>query len=374
MPYTETDNLIGAIYGAATDPGRWADVLGSVTGLMSGACAALHVHSTAGSSFAFHQPYNLDPGAIEEYVQHYYKLNPLMAPLSRQPVGAIVSDWELMPREEMLRTDYHRDYGRRHDMGGSTTIILGSHGPFQSCIGVVHGWRADPFCNEKQALLRRLAPHFRRAIGIGRDYEALRAAGNAAKGALDLLQMGVLLLDCRGVIVHANAAGEALLRAKDGLFAIYGKLYAEEGSAKGALGAAIREALAPGCPRGGFLAVPRGAGRAPLTLRVAPLAEGHAFPQSEAAARVAVFVTDPEADGLAKAQAGSMLAAYGLTAAEIRVVTMLAEGNSVQQAAEQLGIRKVTARNHLNRALAKTGVGRQAELMRLILSSLAPVI
>jgi DNA-binding CsgD family transcriptional regulator len=255
-------------------------------------------------------------------------------------------------------------------MGGSATAVLGSDGPYQSCLGIVHGWRAEPFSKEALDLLGRLTPHFQNAIAIGRKFDALRAATSAMSGTLDRLEMGVLLLDTRGIAVHANAAAAALLRSKDGLYTVFGKLYAAGTPARDALDAAIRDALSPG--RGGFLTVPRGEGRHPLTIRVAPLPEGHAHSRGEASARVIVFVTDPETSG--PSQAGDTLAAYGLTRAERRVVAELALGYSIHEVAERLGIGRTTARNHLNRALAKTGTGRQAELLRLVLSSRVPVL
>ncbi len=372
MSRTNLENLIGTIYAAAAEPHGWADVLREVTQLLSGSAAALHVHSMAGTSFTFDTGYNLDPAACAEYVQHAYKINPLIAPLARVAAGAVVSDRALLPRETMLKSEYHRDYGRRHDMGGSATAILGSDGPYQSCLGIVHGWRAEPFPEEKLALLRRLTPHFQRALDINRQFDALRATTEAMSATLDRLETGVLLLDGRGAIVHANAAAVALLRRKDGLYAVFGKLYAAGAAGKDALDAAIRDALTGSGRRGGFVTVQRGDGRKPLAVRVSPLPEGHAQAQGEAAARAIVFVTDPEAGG--QCQAGDILAAYGLTGAERRVVAAVAAGDSLNEAAERLGISKATARNHLSHALAKTGTGRQTELLRLILSSRVPVL
>jgi DNA-binding CsgD family transcriptional regulator len=371
MKRANIEDLIGTIYAAAAEPRGWGEVLRDVTQRISGACAALHVHCTAGTSFAFDAAYDLDPAASAEYLQHYHKLNPLIEPLARVPAGTAVGDWALARREETIRSEYYQDYGRRYDMGGSATLILGKDGPFQSCLGIVHGWRAEPFSNEALVLLRRINPHIQRAIDIGRRFETLRAATEAFSGTLDRLEMGVMLLDGRGTIAHANAAAVGLLRRRDGLYAVLGKLYAAGPAEKDALDAAVCEALTGVGRRGGAVAVRRGDGRQPLAVQVAALPEGYPHSLGEAAARAIVFVTDPEAGG--QNQAGAILAAYGLTGAEQRVVAALAAGNSVHEAAEMLGISRATARNHLNRALAKTGTGRQAELLRLILSSRVPV-
>ncbi len=69
------------------------------------------------------------------------------------------------------------------------------------------------------------------------------------------------------------------------------------------------------------------------------------------------------------ARAGLMLSpptaplAWGLTDAEGRVVNKLVDGQTLRQAAEDLGIGYETARTHLKRAMAKAGVRRQVELI-----------
>jgi len=61
---------------------------------------------------------------------------------------------------------------------------------------------------------------------------------------------------------------------------------------------------------------------------------------------------------------------YRLTAAEAQLVSQVARGSAVAEAAAELGISIATARTHLHHALRKTATRRQAELVGLIASSL----
>ena len=63
----------------------------------------------------------------------------------------------------------------------------------------------------------------------------------------------------------------------------------------------------------------------------------------------------------------------GFTPAEARLADALAGGASVREAATKLGVTYETARTHLKRLLSKTGARRQAELVRILLTSLPPV-
>jgi DNA-binding CsgD family transcriptional regulator len=59
----------------------------------------------------------------------------------------------------------------------------------------------------------------------------------------------------------------------------------------------------------------------------------------------------------------ALRAAFGLTAAEARLASRLAAGESLADAADALGIAKNTARFQLRAVFAKTGVSRQGELV-----------
>jgi DNA-binding CsgD family transcriptional regulator len=58
---------------------------------------------------------------------------------------------------------------------------------------------------------------------------------------------------------------------------------------------------------------------------------------------------------------------FGLTNTEVRLATCLSQGNSVAEAAVELGIKASTVRVHLRSVYEKLGVHRQAELIRRIL-------
>ena len=58
---------------------------------------------------------------------------------------------------------------------------------------------------------------------------------------------------------------------------------------------------------------------------------------------------------------------YGLTTAEAGVVIEVIPGGGREDIARRLGVSVATVRTHLIRIFAKTGVRRQAELVRLVL-------
>ena len=64
---------------------------------------------------------------------------------------------------------------------------------------------------------------------------------------------------------------------------------------------------------------------------------------------------------------------YGLTATETRVLDHLARGRTPQEAADVLGVGLTTVKTHLQKLFAKTGTGRQTELVQLLARSTPPL-
>src|SRR4051812_26093404 len=64
---------------------------------------------------------------------------------------------------------------------------------------------------------------------------------------------------------------------------------------------------------------------------------------------------------------------YGLTTAERNVLEHIAESHSPQETADHLGVSVNTVKTHLQKIFAKTGTARQADLVRLIARSTAPL-
>lgn len=84
---------------------------------------------------------------------------------------------------------------------------------------------------------------------------------------------------------------------------------------------------------------------------------------------VAVFVRDSEGKTQPPVKLAQQL--FQLTPAETMLAIQLANGMSLEEAAEALNIRRNTARAHLRSIFSKTGVRRQMELVRIFLNSVA---
>jgi len=107
----------------------------------------------------------------------------------------------------------------------------------------------------------------------------------------------------------------------------------------------------------------------PLFAHVLPLTGSDFRTRLQPTAVAAVFIGAPPD---AQDGADDVAAAFGLTPAENRLLAGLFAGRTLTETAATLGITRPTAKTHLEHIFLKTGVARQADLMRLWTGLISP--
>ena len=116
------------------------------------------------------------------------------------------------------------------------------------------------------------------------------------------------------------------------------------------------------------LRVPRPAGRSDLGLVIRPVPASQ-WSEGQSSPSAAVFISDPDLqESTSRTVLGEL---FALTPAEANLATLLARGLSLAQVSVAQNISQHTARAQLKSIFAKMGVSRQAELVRLVLKSVA---
>jgi DNA-binding CsgD family transcriptional regulator len=217
-----------------------------------------------------------------------------------------------------------------------------------------------PFGPADRARLLDLRHHLHRAVSL-----ALRTTtllGGALIDLLDAFAVGAVLVDRRGMAVHANRSARSLFGS--GLDVTNGRLAAIDPAVNAELQrmmegvAGLRFSPAAASP----VAVPRN-GRRPLLVEAMPLAAG-AVDDPLCVLRSMVMITDLEFKETSGADRARDV--FHLTKAEGRLAARLARGEDIDAAAAVLGVTRHTARSQLKAIFAKTDTHRQAELVALL--------
>ena len=180
--------------------------------------------------------------------------------------------------------------------------------------------------------------------------------------ALNLVKQPTLALDRTGSVLDVNAAAARIF--DDDLRVRNWRLVVRDQRAKSALDKLIDQLRTT--PEADLFAqtpivVSRRAKR-PFLIRTLPIAAAARSPFL--GARALLLLSDLDSQRGAQPQLLSQV--FGLSRSEAKLAAIIAAGYSPQEAAEQLGIARETARNQLKAVFAKTGTHRQGELVALL--------
>lgn len=366
-------DLIGRIYDAALAPELWPETLGCIAdsiGACQGNMYAGRVDPLSGPSFVNSR---FDPEVWARLIRTHVD-NPWTSIAARQlPVGRAVPSEALLPAPKLMRTEFYAECLEPSDIRHGAGAMLVRESGFLSGLAFHQSWRKGPVGSAALAALQRLIPHFERASRIALRLEGIDGQRAAALEVIDGLRLGVVLLDAKGLVVFANRAAQDMARAGDAISIARGELLGRTAESTVALRKLARESIATGCGcgevAGGTIQIERAAPRSPLTVEAAPLRAHGLIPLVDRPCAV-IFMRDP--DGEISATGVQVQRRYRLTPAELEVALEIAKGQGTQHVADELGVTVFTVRTHLSRVLAKTGLRRQAELVRLLLSPPEP--
>lgn len=223
-----------------------------------------------------------------------------------------------------------------------------------------------PFPASLQDLLR----HIRRAHRLATQIDRSEQERSVYSSTLDRLAVGAIFLDAQGKVIHATRVAQELIDSRDGLQLLRGGLAAADAADNRLLQTAIRGKLSQSeaTPRQQpqTLVVSRPSGGRELGLIVHSL---RCAPEAPGGFATVVMIRDPDRSG--EPERAILRNLFAMTAAEAEVACSLTSGLSLDETAQSLNISRNTARTHLRSIFSKSGISRQTELMRLMLSSAA---
>lgn len=235
--------------------------------------------------------------------------------------------------------------------------------------------RCHPFADLQCTIAAKFYPVLARYVRLWWFHRDERSRANSYKAALDMTDVGVILVDRRLDLLFANAQARSLLNVGSGLRSEGMRVVAEsieddlklQSALQHSRNVNIGQTHDPVKRRRAalLLSLRREDGRRPLIVTV--LGVGRAAMDSRDAA-VILYVLDPSRDFLDLL--APLCSIYKLTKAQSRLAYLLTSGMPLVATAVTMNVREATARSYLKKIFLKTFTNRQADLVRLMLSSL----
>jgi DNA-binding CsgD family transcriptional regulator len=361
-----SDDLLDLIYDAATDEALWkpalveiAHMTDSVGGYMFGADNKARL-----VTFAFKA--GLSEEADQAYRErHVYNVHAEV--MNNRPVGKLVRSDDIMPLAALQRTAFYNEVHRVQDVAHTAMVSLAAKDNFQAGFTLCRSKGQGPYGAEELQFVSQLYPHLRRALLLSFRLDAYKTLQRAQSDVLDQLSDGMMLLDHSARVVFANAAARVMtdhggpLRLRNSVLTAVSPAQSQQ--LRGLVDAAIR-----GMPAA-TMALPHPRDGRLFTVLVSSVRSRDIARFSGLGFRNAatmLVIHDPARR--MEVPVEWIMDAYAMTMAEARVALCTASGATIPETASRLSVSPNTVKTHLRKVYAKTGVGRQAELARLIAS------
>jgi len=302
--------------------------------------------------------------------------NPFLAVMDKP--GEIFTLRKIIHRKELLKTPFYQQVLAPQGIGDM--LALSFHGPDQMLCGLFIGKPTHKRITDKdKQLLLALWPHLETGISTHIALRRYIFTTKALIEATDHLNIATFILDGQGDVVETSDNAKQMLDNKQHLTLKNHRINFPNTDHQKQLEHAITKSIAwRREPRGnkpveglrfddkqghlGILIQPI----TPLTMTI-PYA-------TEINPHVVVYISSPTQPRLAtELNTESQLIGqlFSLTARESRLTILLASGSSLNEAAQLMGITKPSARTYLQRIYEKMGVNRQAELVQVVMKSVA---
>lgn len=359
--------ILDMVYEAALDPSGWNDCLDLIRRELAGNYVSLIVRPGSADDSGLivstsHEKRNLVLG--NPYI--------MLSPFTGMPPDRLVTIADVLSDADWRASAYYRDWCQPHGVFHVMAADIGISN------GVVYGFRitrpetSPPFSAQDLDLGRRLLPHIKRALNLHLSIHQDRKVISLYSHAMAQLMVGVVVLDQDRKVIECNPAATTLLKMADGLRIVGDQLEANYANENRILQRLVRDALIhPNAAKMSLtdaLSISRPSGRHSWGVVVQSIASDQ-WTEGKRRPSVAVFVRDAEGQAHPPVRLTQQL--FQLTPAETALAIELANGLSLDEASELLGIRRNTARAHLRSIFSKTGVRRQTELVRIFLNSVA---
>lgn len=361
------DQLLLTLYRGIHSPSPWSEFLHALCDQFQACAATLVLRQPSRGD----RGYMFDANVRQSLMEVYRTANFPDDPFLDLEEGVACNIFDRVPREAFLRS---RFYNELLKLDNNTDILALNVTFGNTYLGSLKLSRREPtglFGLPEKSLMMRIYPHFKVALEIYERSRRQYLENNAYIRAIDQLAFGVVILNERGHVIRVNETASRMLKESQLLRVVGNHLQAGHpehevlvaNAIKMILGVSGSEARAAGS-----LKISAAEPNRSLYMLLKPIQDSTPDPRSPPAG-VAIFMSADTLHHNVSIDAFAKL--YYISRAEMALVTELLEGASIVEASTTLGISENTARVQLRSVFTKTDTHRQADLIRLILTSLA---
>src|SRR5262245_3660190 len=208
-------HALDGIYDAATDFARWpgalerlGNVFGcSYIGLIDRNPRTMEARATA---------IGVDPAGQREFLEFWSKHDVLRLRTRTYREGAVETDQDIMPKADLMRSDYYNGFMKAYDMHAYMRMTLTVEDEYRQIMSMTRPASLGEYEAADIERFRLFLPHLRRATQVTREVERADLKLAAFSELMEQSPTGVLMFGDSGKILFANRAARAMAQTGDG--------------------------------------------------------------------------------------------------------------------------------------------------------------
>ncbi len=263
MDAASASGIIDTIYESAVFPERWPQALAKLGEAFDCTCTAL-IDRNLRTLEARVDTSGVDASSQREFLD-VWSSRDLVRLRTRQWVpGAVDIDQQIVPKAELLASDYYNGFMKPRDMHTVMRLTLAHRDRFLTIISLVRPRSADEFDAAAVERCRTLMPHLQRAAQIRFQAQDAGAMLGGLSEVADRSVTAVMLLERDGRVKFANRAACAMAATADAFLLRNDQFQILDRNDEVAfqrLVAGAAGALNFDAPRGGIMRLPRRSGK-----------------------------------------------------------------------------------------------------------------
>jgi DNA-binding CsgD family transcriptional regulator len=361
------DTLISTIYAAGADRVPWSEPLDVIARTYDLWGAQIVGVDKRNGSLVFSAGSTDTPPEVElDYVRYYHSINPRVGPSMALGLDGWMHCHEHFDDHFVANDRFYQEFLIPHGGRYLSGTKLQEDADFVYMLGLMRGVGRQPLQQEAMQDLHAIKLHLAEALKnfevLGRAYAQL----DAAQELFSRFSYPMLLIDERRTILFANEHARTLLDAGRGLSERSGLLACSQVEPSNELTEAVRSlSLLAATAKRRVIRVSDAYGRH-VNLLVSAVLPELSMQVFGSRPRAVVMIHDPQ-QSVRTIDPVIAAECFSLTPAEARVAVKLAQGLTVKEIAAAHCTSIATVRTQVQSVFTKTGVERQAELVRRLL-------
>lgn len=367
-------DAVERIYALALTDDGWDAGLGVISNLVGAVCVSFEVINKRQKEPVFlRMGGDFDRDMGQKYLKYYSRISPRVRKVEKYAVGDVSCDYQILSEKEIRQDEYYNAFafpqGQRYFIAGHIlndsshmALFAAQRSPKQGHVG-----------DREIKMIQRLLPHVQQALNLKFRLAVANQSTTNIFEYLNLLDEAVLVVSAAGKIIFNNFNAEKLFSNKDGIDCCQGLITFSDKNSAGNYNCAVqsiqlKEGEEINMSLRDFL-IRRNSRKRPYLASLRPLFEKDpgntelSFLNDNQAVAL-LFIRDPE--NYSNLDTTLLKTSYRLSPQEIELVQALDRGLNLQEVAELRRVAISTVRSQLYSLMAKVGVSRQTDLIRLI--------